>query len=273
MTREPDGPGGDPADRFPETLSDLLREAAGGDWDRFFREYLKPCWREIVLACRRRRLPLDDADDLFQELAVRLMREGRSRAGPAPSDPAAGPDAGQCGNPVKRFLGHREAGQPGAKFRTFLKKVVQNLILEHLRQKRARPLALDGSDGPRLEPWVEDSISLSVDRRWVACCLEQAARQLRAESEAARTRGQRRLFPVLYLSTVKRWKAERMAHEFGLDRSTVADLLSRARQRFVQILGQITGITDPEELKGHVEGESDALIRALSAASDERTTK
>jgi DNA-directed RNA polymerase specialized sigma24 family protein len=252
-------------------MSDLLREAAGGDWDRFFREYLAPCWREIVLACRRRHLPLDDADDLFQELAVRLMREGRSRAGPAPSDPAADPP---CGNLAQRYLAHQEAGLPGAKFRTFLKKVVQNLILEHLRQKkRGRPPTLDGSDGPRLEPWAEDSISLSVDRRWVACCLEQAARQLHAESQAARTRGQRRLFLVLYLSMVKRWNAERMAQEFGLDRGTVADLVGRARERFVQIVGQVTGIRNREELLAHVKGEPEALIRALSAAGEERTAK
>ena len=62
---------------FPETDSDILRQAAAGIWEPFFDGYLAPCWQETVTACRARRIPLSDADDLFQELMVRLLRDGR----------------------------------------------------------------------------------------------------------------------------------------------------------------------------------------------------
>ena len=64
---------------FPETQASVLLEAASGEWGRFLNEYLRPCWCQIIASCRARRLPLTDADDLFQELVLRLIKEGSFR--------------------------------------------------------------------------------------------------------------------------------------------------------------------------------------------------
>lgn len=259
MTRRSPGALPNPSASFPETQTTILTEAADGAWVRFFQEYLAPCWHEIVLACRGRQLPLHDAADLLQELSVRLMRDGRFK-GEWSSD---GHGGARRGNIPRRFLAHRAAGLPAARFRTYLKQVIQNLIRERLRAQRRQPKPL-GDDLAQLEPWVEDSISVSVDRHWVAQSLVQAARQLEAESRRARTRGQQRLFQVLYLSAVQGYSAATIAADLGLDRTTVAELVTRARQRFVEILGQCTGITSRAELKSHVAAVPEALPRALA---------
>ncbi|MCI0460529.1 MAG: sigma-70 family RNA polymerase sigma factor [Gemmataceae bacterium] len=258
MTRRrvdpPDFPPAVASAPFPDTRSEVLAEAACGNWTRFLRDYLAPCWREIVLVCRSRGLPVDEAPDLLQELAVRLLRESPFKDEPAPRANLPG-----------RFLRNRQRGLPSARFRTYLKKVIHNLVLEQLRQKQRQPRVTPADGLP--EPWVEDSISQSVDRSWVASCLVEAARQLQQESQTARTRGQRRLFVILSLSTVQGWSGTRIATKLGLDRSTVADLLAQARQRFVQILGQISGIQSQDELLGHVAADPEALIQALALVS------
>lgn len=249
-----------PAVSFPETQTTLLAEAADGAWTHFFQEYLAPCWHEVVLACRSRQLSLDNAEDLLQELTVRLMREGRFKQEWTPP----GQEEELRGNIPKRFLAHRAAGLPSARFRTYLKKVIKNLIREHARNQRRQPQPV-GDDPVLLEQWVEETIALSVDQRWVAQCLRQAARQLLVESRQARTRGQQRLFQVLHLSVVPGWTPARIAADLGLDRTTVAELLTRARQRFVRILGQLTGISNDAELKRHVASVAEALPQALAA--------
>jgi DNA-directed RNA polymerase specialized sigma24 family protein len=250
-------------DSFPETVMEVLEEAAEGNWTRFFRDYLAPCWREILLSCRNRNLPLDDATDLFQELTVRLLSAGESKQNVAGALPGE-----QRGNIAKRFLHCREVGLQSARFRTYLKKVIQNLIWEQLRDKRRQPKVLASEEMAVLEPWVNDSVSSSVDRQWVNQCLDRAAEQLHFESRAASTRGRRRLFAILYQWMVKGQTAEAIALELGLDRTTVAELLIRSRHRFVEILGQITGIQSREELKRHVEGDPARLIESLTSVHD-----
>lgn len=237
---------------FPETRSALLAEAAAGEWERFFAEYLLPCWREVLLSCRARNVPVDEADDLLQELFLRLMQEGTSR----------GEAAGARGNLPGRFLDTRARGLATARFRTVLKKVIRNLLLEHLRLKRR-----DARPGPAVpEPWVEDSVSLSVDRHWLAHCLSRAACRLREQSAQARTRGEQRLYRVLYLTAVEAREQAAIAREMGVDRTTVAGLLGRVRRRFVRILGEVTGVDDAEELRGRVAAAPELFVAALAAA-------
>jgi len=245
---------------FPETQTEVLAQAAAGHWDRFFGEYLTPCWGEVVLACRAHGLQLDQAQDLFQELTLRLMRDGQFKQTLA--------EEGH-GNLPGRYLQYRAAGLPSARFRTYLKRVIQHLILEHLRQRRREPQAPGGD--AEWEPWVESSVASSVDRQWVACCLVRAAARLQVESQTARTRGQRRLFAVLHRATVDGWPPARIADELGLERSTVADLLTRARQRFVQLLQQVTGISSRDELKSHVAAVPDELVRAFAVVHEVAT--
>lgn len=239
---------------FPDTRTALLAQAAGGRWDDFLRDYLTPCWHEIVAACRERRVPLDDAPELLQELVVRLMRDGQTRD----------EFGGARGNLPGRYLASRDAVGPSARFRTYLKAVIRNLILEHVRRQRRCPAAL--ADDAAVAALVDDSVDRSVDRPWLSGCLAQAIRELRAECAAARTRGQGRLYAVLHRATVDGWGADRIAVDLGLHRTTAADLLSRARRRFVELLGRATGVADAAELKRLVAAEPERLVEAFAAA-------
>jgi DNA-directed RNA polymerase specialized sigma24 family protein len=246
-----------PAHPFPETQTAVLVRAAGGDWEPFFAEYLAPCWREIVLACRGR-LPADAASDLLQELAVRLLRDGRSRPVPGEAD---GEAAVPRGNIPHRFLARR-AGADSARFRTYLKQVICNLIAEQVRRtKRAKPA--DPNRLPPPEQAVEDSVSTCLDRRWVLDCLPAAARQFRVESEGARTKARQRWFELLYLATVRGLSAAAIAGRLGLHRTTVVTDLAAARARFVALLGELSGVSSPAELKAHVAADPTRLFAAL----------
>jgi DNA-directed RNA polymerase specialized sigma24 family protein len=255
MTVAPDARWAPLADAFPETRTAVLEQAARGEWEKFFGDYLSACWREVVLACRARGCVLDEADDLFQELVVCLMREGRGRE--------AGPDA-ERGNLPGRYLRRRRAGDGTARFRTVLKQVIQNVLREHLRRKRRRPLPRGTADADAA--WIEASVSEVIDGQWVAAALVRAARQLRAECRAARTRGQRRYFDILYLASAEGLAADAIAGRLELDRTTVAGALTAARRRFVAILQELTGISAKAELKGHLARDPGRLIEALRAA-------
>ena len=245
------------APAFPETQTTILVRAAGGDWEPFFKEYLAPCWREVMLACRGR-LPMGDAPDLLQELTVRLLRDGRGR--PVPGSPAEPPR----GNIPQRYLARKRLGVASASFRTYLKQVIGNLIEEHARKAKRQVKAQSLS--ARVDPSIEDSISSTVDRHWVAACLVDAARQFRAECGSARTRGHQRHFELLYLATVKGLSPAAVARQLGLHRTTVSVDLAAARDRFVAMLSELSGIADREVLKSHVAADPSRLFEALEDA-------
>ena len=245
------------APAFPETQTAILVRAASGDWEPFFQQYLAPCWREVALACRGR-LPMGDVPDLLQELTVRLLREGRSR--PVLGSPAEPPR----GNIPQRYLARKQLGMASARFRTYLKRVIGNLIEEHAR-KAKRQIQAQPLPGA-VEPATEDSVSSVVDLHWVAACLTDAAQQFRAECESARTRGHQRHFELLYLATAKGLSPPAIAERLGLHRSTVSVDLAAARERFVALLGELSGIADREELKGHVASDPARLFAALEEA-------
>lgn len=245
------------APAFPETRTTILVRAACGDWEPFFAEYLAPCWREIVLACRGR-VPPGDAPDLLQELTVRLMREGRSR--PVPGSHAEPPR----GNIPGRYLARKADGTGSARFRTYLKRVIANLIEEYARRVEREVQSKDL--GAVADPTVESSVSSAVDRHWVGVCLVDAAREFRAECAATRTRGRRRRFELLYLATVRGLSPAAIAEQLGLHRTTVSGELAEARERFVGLLAELSGIADREELKRQVAADPARLFDALERA-------
>jgi DNA-directed RNA polymerase specialized sigma24 family protein len=239
---------------FPDTQTSVLAQAAGGDWEPFFREYLAPCWREIAIACRGR-IPVGDIPDLFQELTLRLLKMGESRP--------EGEAAPIRGNIPHRYLARKQLGIPSAKFRTYLKQVIGNLIRE---QSRANRRQAKSQDPAALEPAVEDSISKAVDRHWVAACLFDAAARFHGECAAARTKARQRQFDLLYEATVRGATPADLARTLGLHRTTVTAELGEARERFVARLAKLSGIADRDELKRLVAADPEQLFDALKRA-------
>ena len=249
------------AAEFPDTRTSLLEQAAAGEWEPFLQQYLAPCWREITICCRQQKIPLADADDLFQELIVRVIREGQLRSIPDQFGQRAKAPVSRSNIPG-RFLQYREAAMQSARFRTVLKAVIGNLILESLRGRARQPQSLTG-DVVDPAPRVDESVSDSVERHWMGECLEAAALRLQDESRTARTKGARRLFDVFYRSTVRNDSPGLISTDFGVDRSTIAGLLTRARGRFIDLVREVSGVDDVHELKSIIERMPDRLVSSL----------
>ncbi len=134
---------GGPSDGFSETQTQVLAKAAAGNWGPFFDQYLRPCWREVVIACRSRQIPLPDADDLYQELMLRLLRDAgfTRRIRRVLSQENQDPDF--RGNLPARYLKHRELSLRSAQFRTYLSGITRNphTLASH-RASRGNPDAL-----------------------------------------------------------------------------------------------------------------------------------
>lgn len=241
-----------PSPGFPETQSEILAAAAAGDWERFFGAYLEPCWREIVITCRSRQIPMSDAGDFIQELALRLMRRPELR-GELSNAVAVG------ANLAGRFLSNEEQGLATGRFRSFLKGVIANLFREYFRQRAKSAQALDS----KLDLAIQDSVSKSLDRHWILGCLDDAATQMWEESRNATTKADRRLFELLYQTLVVGRSIQELAAELNLDRSTVNQQVAAARERFVRILEIRTGVTDREELRRMLAAEPHRLIESV----------
>jgi DNA-directed RNA polymerase specialized sigma24 family protein len=260
-------------DDFPETQTEVLAQAAAGEWTAFFAQYLRPCWREVVLACRQRNLPLEEAEDVYQELIVRLLRDGTFNAHARQLLTQGNEDSRFRANLPGRFLKYRELPLPSARFRTYLKQAIRKIVLETIRKSGRRPHCLSAAQWSSVEPWVEQSVSSSLDRRWLAHCLVTAAMRLREQSLAARTRARRRLFEALYLSAVCDWSSQQIAARFEVDRTTAVHLLRAARTRFMLLLQQVTGIYEPQELRAMLTDNIDQIRSALSKAYKARRTR
>jgi DNA-directed RNA polymerase specialized sigma24 family protein len=255
-------------DEFPPTQTTVLAEAAAGNWDRFFAIYLRPCWAEVVRACRQRGLSLGESEELFQELSLRLMREAKARrsrlAGPAHRRS----EVEIRGNLPRRYLEHRRLFETTARFRTYLKSVIEHLVLERLRERRRLPQPTTSIERKAVDPAVAEIVSASVDRPWLLGCCDDAVRRLRQESETAATRGRRRLFGVLHGTLVERKTSRQLAAELAIDRTTVSQLLAQGRRRFIELLGESTGIDDVGELKQLLAAAADVLAEALADAGE-----
>lgn len=252
------------AEGFPETQTGILALAAEGQWEPFLRTYVHPCWKEVVMACRAKGVSFDHTDDLFQELMLRLMR--RSPFGPQARRELVDDKQFQefRGNLPAKYLLARRSPMKSAKFRTYLKRTIGNLVLEIVRQNR-RQLKTVSQQTPAelLEPWVEESVSQLIDRQWFIEGLEEACRALQAESEAARTKGRQRMFDVLYLTTVNGWSAERIAQQFQVHRSTIAGLLREVRVRLLALLRTTLDVKDGKTLEAMILGNLGELRSVL----------
>jgi len=255
-------------EEFPETRTEILAEAKDGNWTQFLALYLKPCWREVMLACRARHLPVLEPEELYQELMVRLFREAPFAPAIREELASQGHDPGFRANLPGRYLEYRKTFQRSARFRTYLKRAIGNLVVEFLRRKQRDPRPVGEETFEGIEPWIEESISVSLDRRWAVDCLEEAARQLRVESDRARTRAERRLFGILCLATVEGMSPEQIADHYQLNRSTISPLLKKARARFVELLQEATGCDLPE-LRGLLGRHVEDLKRTLSRVRKE----
>jgi DNA-directed RNA polymerase specialized sigma24 family protein len=256
-------------DQFPETETLVLREAAAGRWDTFLQAYLRPCWREVAARCAEHGISVPDAEDLFQELMLRLVRtSGFSSKVDEELDRLGEPSSFRANLPG-RYLKYREIANTGglplrsSRFRAYLKGVVQNLVLEWLRQRRREPKSVDESFAGSDEPWIEGSISSGMDRAWRVQCLHAALVALRAECQQARTKGNRRLYNLLYYHLVEGQSADAIASRLGLDRTTVSSLLKRARIRFADLVASAAGTTDPDELRSFSVTDGDDLTSTL----------
>ncbi|MCR4412525.1 MAG: sigma-70 family RNA polymerase sigma factor, partial [Thermoguttaceae bacterium] len=259
----------DTGDEFPETETLVLREAAAGRWDTFLRAYLRPCWREVVSRCAEHGIAMPDAEDLFQELMLRLVRTSGFCSKVDEELARLGEPSNFRANLPGRYLKYREiantAGLPlrSTRFRAYLKGVVQNLVLELIRQRRRDPKSVDETFAGPDEPWIEGSVSSGMERAWRVRCFLAALVALRAECAQARTKANRRLYNLLYHHVVEGHSASAIADRLGLDRTTVSSLLKRARHRFADLVTLAAGTTDPDELRTLLVGYGDDLAIAL----------
>jgi DNA-directed RNA polymerase specialized sigma24 family protein len=252
---------------FPPTHSSILVQARDGNWEPFLREYLEPCWREVVLVCRGRGISIPDAEDLFQELMHRIMREGKFARRMRPVLLRFQQDPDFEANLVGRFLKYRELPFQSVRFRTYLKGVIAKLVQEALRQKRQNAQPLDVQAVDAAAGWMDESISLSIDRPWIVECLNDAAKAFWNECRQAKTKGRRRWFELLYLAVVERLTSEQIAERLGgLTADAVRHELKRAKPRFRELLREFSKMDDEQELKGLIRRVPGALKQALTAA-------
>jgi DNA-directed RNA polymerase specialized sigma24 family protein len=224
---------------FPETQQTLLAAAADGRWNEFLDAYLRPCWKNLAAACRAKGLDLHDADDLFQELILRLMRPGRFGAETLRKAQETGLSQFR-GNLPARYLRLRDLPLQSAKFRTYVKAVTANLLAEELRARRRRarhatPQELD------VVKWLDQSVAQSFDRSRLWEVIRSAVDQLYSESVSARTRGRSRYFAYLYHSTTEGCGPGAIAVRYGLDRATASKGLESAKRRFIEIVQSLCG--------------------------------
>lgn len=258
-------------ERFTETRSEVLRAAADGDWSEFFQQYLKPCWREVVIGCRQRNLDFAAGDDIFQDFVLRVLRDGKFGAQARTALLECGKDPSRRDNLPARYLAMEKTPLGSVRFRTYLKAVVRNIVLEFIRAKSKQPEPLEVNNMLQHQIWIDRSVTLSIDRHWIVMSLETAARRLRAESNSAKTKGKRRWFDILYNSVVSGMTQEAIAQKLGLDASTVSELTKDARTHFVALLHDTTGIQDLVELKDTVARAPHALRSAFENACDDNS--
>jgi hypothetical protein len=247
-----------------------LEQAAAGVWEPFFRVYLAPCWREVVIACRQDGWPTSDARDKFQELVLRLLREGgfrgdRTAARPLGAKESGSPKTAFRGNVPAKYLASLLGRPEGtARFRTYLKSVIDHVVRSGRRRRRKeQPLP----DSVELVPalWVEPSVGADWGRQWLTDCLNEAAHRMKSQCAVERTKGRMRWFELMYRSWVLRQKSEHMARELGVERTTISEQLVQAKRQFRAILTSLTDLEEAElrPLESEVPG---ALRSALERA-------
>jgi len=223
------------------------------------------------MACRQHGIPLGEEQELFQEFVTRLVSD--SGFGPdirrlleeAQQDPAL------HGNLAFRYLVSRAICSPSARFRTVLKAVIRNVILEASRIRRRFPQAQPQEELERRGAWIEHSVDTWLDRQWAADRIVSAMRDFCQACRVAPTRARRRLFEVLYWASKPGESATSVAQRYGLDPSTIADNIRDARLQLADHLQRATGIRNYDELASLLRRYADVLSNALDTVYREAT--
>lgn len=239
---------------FPDTKSEILADAAAGNWNEFLSAYLYPCWREVAVHCRMYGFSEIDAEEMLQEIVTRLV---------TPRHDTTSQVEFRGKNIPARFLAQRQSGIITVQFHTWLKAIIKNVVNESVRsRKKHRSLRFDQIVPEKLTE-LESSLTALLDRHWLKETLCRAARELALESTSARTKGARRLFAVLVRTSVLQEPANEIAKSYSIDRTTVSDLVARSRARFVELACQAAKIDDPSELRTQIERTPEVLLESL----------
>jgi DNA-directed RNA polymerase specialized sigma24 family protein len=258
---------------FPETRHSLLAAAAAGSWEDFLAEYLQPCWRELGFVCRRWGFDATDAEDLLQDLMLRMIRTASFRKELAEAMPSDVAQIDLTGNLPARYLIYTRTVGKSARFRTYLKAVILNVVREAVRQRSKRPLALSEPLQSQFEPAVEAAVDQALDAQWFRECLVSAARQLRVESTHARTKARRRMFDVLYHTLVERTRQTALAEKLGVDRSTLSGILKLSRERFVALVQRLAGLASVKAAETMIARNEVDVRSALIASGNDATAR
>lgn len=264
-SRQPANPAtcGRDSEFFPTTQSKVLLAAAQGDFQAFCEYYLRPCWREVVLICRQKGLSIADPDDVYQELMLRLLDDGAFGAKAQREDSAL---RSVRANIPARYLLYRGAHPGTAKFRTYLKRVIENLVLESLRREgrhRRRRVELD-----LVSPVVEQSLSETYDPRWSDQCVAEAIGLLAKESREATTKGVRRWFKMLRFALADGLSIDQIAQRFDIERSVASRQLAEAKQRLLLHMRRLTGIQDEARIRAVMRRSMRAVQRAFALETE-----
>jgi hypothetical protein len=91
----------DEPNRFPDTRSEILADAAAGNWNEFLSAYFYPSWREVAVHCRMYGFSEVDAEEMLQEIVTRLV---------SPRYDTTSQAEFQGKNIPARFLAQRQSG-------------------------------------------------------------------------------------------------------------------------------------------------------------------
>lgn len=257
----------DPGGAFPPTQTILLAAAAAGRWEEFLAAYLRPCWENVAAACRAKGFQLHDADDLFQELVIRLMRPGKFAA--VTKRRAADVElAAFTGNLPARYLRYRKLPLESARFRTYLKNVIANLLLEAWRRRKKFRRQVPLVEEPQWSEWLERSIDVSIERHCLRDALQKAVDDLFREVAAASTQGRQRYFAYLYYGYVRQLSHGVIALKFDIDRTTVSEGYGEARKRLIELMQQRLGTDAEEELRDWLNANGPIVAQTFAAYRD-----
>jgi RNA polymerase sigma-70 factor (ECF subfamily) len=196
---------------FPLQKEDRSEEA----WQAFHARY-----HEVILTwCRRRELPGAWAEDLTQEIWLKLLREISSY------DPAKG------------------------RLRSWLKAVVNNALTDFWRRRRGKPERGGVGGTAFLErlaalagPDAADELSVAIERRADSSAAEVLAR--------VRARLHEKTWQAFYQTMVERRPAKEVARELGLSVSAVYKDTYRVKQMLHKEYRHVHPSEQPGELPG-----------------------
>jgi RNA polymerase sigma factor (sigma-70 family) len=201
--------------------SDHTDEAVAAQ-QQLLQRYSGAVYRYLLAAVRKQ----DEADDLFQEFALRLVRGAFKNA-------------------------HPEKG----KFRHFLKSALYHLVIDHQRKKHRRPPAL-----PRATPGSSDTLPASeeADRQFLATWRKELLNRAWGALRELEERSGQPLYTVLrYRTDHPDTRSAEMAIHFSpqmgkeLNAQWIRKRLFLAREKFTDLLldevaRSLTNPTDEE---------------------------